>query len=60
VRRSSQKQLTTKMKRTLFAEWFLKTLQSFEIFDNRIQRKLINLEKAYQELLSLKASNIGN
>lgn len=41
-------------KETLFTEWFENSKTDFETFDVESKEKVINLEKAYQELLSLK------
>ncbi|HEU4791623.1 MAG TPA: DUF6161 domain-containing protein [Flavobacterium sp.] len=41
-------------KELLFSEWFETSKTDFEIFDTESKEKVINLEKAYQELLSLK------
>lgn len=41
-------------KELLFNEWFKTSKSDFEIFDTESKQKVINLEKAYQELLSLK------
>ena len=41
-------------KESLFSEWFKKSKTDFETFDIESKEKVINLEKAYQELLSLK------
>lgn len=41
-------------KESLFTDWFETSKSDFEIFDTESKEKVINLEKAYQELLSLK------
>ena len=41
-------------KELLFTEWFETSKTDFENFDTESKEKVINLEKAYQELLSLK------
>lgn len=41
-------------KELLFAEWFESSKTDFNAFDTNSKEKVINLEKAYQELLSLK------
>ena len=41
-------------KELLFTEWFDISKNDFKIFDTESKDKIINLEKAYQELLSLK------
>jgi hypothetical protein len=41
-------------KELLFAEWFESSKTDFNAFDTISKEKVINLEKAYQELLSLK------
>lgn len=41
-------------KELLFTEWFENSKTDFETFDVESKEKVINLEKAYQELLSLK------
>ena len=41
-------------KESIFSEWFETSKTDFEIFDTESKEKVINLEKAYQELLSLK------
>jgi hypothetical protein len=41
-------------KELLFTKWFETSKSDFEIFDTESKEKVINLEKAYQELLSLK------
>lgn len=41
-------------KDTLFSEWFETSKTDFETFDKESNEKIINIEKAYHELLSLK------
>jgi hypothetical protein len=41
-------------KELLFTEWFDNSKDEFETFDKESKDKIVNLEKAYQELLSLK------
>lgn len=41
-------------KESLFSDWFEICKTDFNTFDNESKEKVVNLEKAYQELLSLK------